>query len=258
VVSIAAVDEIIEALRAQQRELDDLLSGLDDAQWGLESRCAGWSVADVVLHLAQTDEFALASAEGRLDELAPFVDTTAESDVDVAAAHAVEQQRGSDPAALHRRWRDSAEALSTRLAECEPGQRLPWLAGELSARTLATTRLSETWIHTGDIASALDVDLPDTDRLWHIARLAWRTIPYAFRRAGRPAPGPVALDLRAPDGSTWSFGDLSGEGEPTAIVRGPAVEFCLVAARRVDSARTSLSAEGADGAAVLELARTYA
>lgn len=252
------MDDIIEVLRAQQRELDDLLSGLDDAQWRLESRCAGWSVADVVLHLAQTNEFALASAEGRLDDLAGFVDATAADDVDAAAAHAVEQQRGVDPAALHRRWQDSADTLSVRLAECEPGQRLRWVAGELSARTLATTRLSETWIHTGDVAAAVDVDLPDTDRLWHIARLAWRTIPYAFKRAGRPVPGPVALDLRAPDGSTWSFGDLSDEGEPAITVRGPAVEFCLVAARRVEPADTSLVAEGPDGEAVLDLVRTYA
>lgn len=189
---------------------------------------------------------------------AVFLRARLASSVDAAAAHAVEDQRGGDPAALHRRWRDSAETLSARLAECEPGQRLRWVAGVLSARTLATTRLSETWIHTGDIATAVDVDLPDTDRLWHIARLAWRTIPYAFRRAGRPEPGPVALDLHAPDGSTWSFVDLSGEGEPAVTVRGPAVEFCLVAARRVDPARTWLFAEGADGEAVLELVRTYA
>jgi hypothetical protein len=44
--------------------------------------------------------------------------------------------------------------------------------GELSARTLATTRLAETWIHAGDVAGALGVTLPPTDRLRPIARLA--------------------------------------------------------------------------------------
>ena len=77
---------------------------------------------------------------------------------------------------------------------------MQWVSGDLSARTLATTRLSECWIHTGDVAEALGVELEPPDRLWHIARLAWRTVPYAFARAGRDAPGPVAFELRGPNG----------------------------------------------------------
>ncbi len=64
-------------------------------------------------------------------------------------------------------------------------ERVTWVSGQLSLHTLTATRLSEAWIHTGDIASALGVDLAPTDRLRHIARLAWRTLPYAFDRAGR-------------------------------------------------------------------------
>lgn len=30
--------------------------------------------------------------------------------------------------------------------------RVPWVVGEMAARTLCTTRLSETWIHTTDVA----------------------------------------------------------------------------------------------------------
>ncbi len=41
--------------------------------------------------------------------------------------------------------------------------------------------------------------------LWHVARLAWRTVPYAFARSGRDAPGPVAFELRAPSGEDWEF-----------------------------------------------------
>jgi hypothetical protein len=57
---------------------------------------------------------------------------------------------------------------------------------DLSARTMATTRLSECWIHACDIAGAVGAQIPATERLWHIARLAWRTIPYAFARASSP------------------------------------------------------------------------
>ena len=59
------------ALEEQHAELAGLLEGLDDDGWAAPSRCEGWTVADVVLHLAQTDEMALASAEGRLAGTSP-------------------------------------------------------------------------------------------------------------------------------------------------------------------------------------------
>ena len=52
-------------------ELAALLEDLSDAGWGAPTRCEGWDVADVVLHLAQTDELAVASATGRFAEAAP-------------------------------------------------------------------------------------------------------------------------------------------------------------------------------------------
>jgi uncharacterized protein (TIGR03084 family) len=122
-------------------------------------------------------------------------------------------------------------------------------------QTLATTRLAETWIHTGDIAEGLGVTVAPTDRLWHVARLAWRTLPYAFARAGRDAPGAVAFALVGPNGDAWDFG--TDAGAPTSI-SGPGVDLCLVASRRVEPADTALVGEGLDATAVLELVRTWA
>src|SRR5260370_39838048 len=59
------MDDILTALAEQDDELDGLLAGLDEAGWARPSRCEGWTVADVVLHLAQTDEMTVASAERR-------------------------------------------------------------------------------------------------------------------------------------------------------------------------------------------------
>ena len=47
--------------------------------------------------------------------------------------------------------------------------------------------------------------LAPTDRLRYIARLAWRTLPYAFQRADMTMHGPVALDLIGPHGERWRF-----------------------------------------------------
>jgi uncharacterized protein (TIGR03084 family) len=131
----------------------------------------------------------------------------------------------------------------------------------MAALSLATTRLAEGWIHTGDVAEALGREQAADDRLRPIARLAWRMLPFAFARAGRTLSGPVALALTAPDGSSvWEFtpdGPASTTA-PSTIVTGPVLDFCLVAARRIPASATALEATGPDGEAVLALVRTFA
>jgi uncharacterized protein (TIGR03084 family) len=250
------MDEILAALNAQQDELAGLLAGRDAADWQRASRCEGWTVADVVLHLAQTNELAIASAQGRLPAAAEGMgDPGREDTVDESAALMVAAQRDAPVAELHARWQTGVAELLRVLAEADPHQRVMWVAGELSVRTLTTTRLAETWIHTGDVARAFGVTLPPTDRIRHIARLAWRTLPYAFGRSGRELHGPVAFELTGPSGESWSF---VPDDDPATVVRGAALELCLVAARRAEPNETGLRAEGPDAGAVLELVRTYA
>jgi uncharacterized protein (TIGR03084 family) len=115
----------------------------------------------------------------------------------------------------------------------DPHTRVTWVAGKLSVQTLATTRLSECWIHTEDIAGALGIALPPTDRLRYIARLAWRTLPYAFEQADMTMHGPVAMDLIGPHGEQWRF---DPDNPALTTIRGSATEFCEVAARRLEGA----------------------
>ena len=167
----------------------------------------------------------------------------------------VDQDRGATPAAVHDRWQASVEGLDEALRTCDPHDRVTWVAGDLSARTLATTRLSEAWIHTGDVAFGLGVAVAPTDRLWHVARLAWRTLPYAFAGAGQTMAGPVAFVLVSPSGGTWDF---VPDEEPATVIRGAGADLCLVAARRADPAEVDLRGDGPDADAVLALVRTFA
>jgi uncharacterized protein (TIGR03084 family) len=232
--------------------LSNLLTGLSDADWDRPSRCDGWSVADVVLHLAQTNEMAIASARGRFADVMSGM--RAES-IDAGADLMVARDRGEPVATTRARWDASVDNLRAALDACDPHDRVDWVVGQLSAQTLATTRLAETWIHTGDVAAAFGILPAPTDRLWHIARLAWRTLPYAFARAGESLTGPVRFDLRSPSGDSWDF---APEGEPINTIRGDAVEVCLLAARRLSPSETALEADGPDARRVLELVRTYA
>jgi uncharacterized protein (TIGR03084 family) len=254
---LAAMDRVVAALEDQQVELTQLVAGLDEAGWQAPSRCEGWSVADVLLHLAQTNEMALASLEHRLPAFldAAYAGLPPGSSVDEGAALLVDRERGAPPAEVLARWQGGAAALLAAFEAADLRERVTWVAGDLTARTLATTRLAETWIHTGDIAAGLGVELVPTDRLWHVARLAWRTLPYAFAQAGRALSGPVRFELRAPSGDTWVF---SGDDEPLTTLSGDAAELCLVAGRRLVGAESRLRAEGPDADAVLDLVRTFA
>lgn len=251
------MDRIVAALAAQQDDLEAIVAPLDDQGWQTPSRCPGWTVADVVLHLAQTDEMAVASLDGRLAAALDAAAATggAAADVDEAAAVMVESERGQPPAAVLDRWRSGAHTLRRALDAHAPGERVRWVAGELTVRTLATTRLAETWIHTGDVAEPLGHEVAADDRLWHIARLAWRTLPYAFARAGRTLAGPVAFSLAAPGGDTWHF--VPDEPAVTTI-EGSALDLCTVAGQRAAAGDTGLRAEGPDAEAVLALVRTFA
>lgn len=250
------MDEIVSALTDQQRELSEMVIGLDDAGWAQASACAGWSVADVVLHLAQINEMATGSARG---DLASVMTEVTEGlgpagDIDDFVALMVARDRGGAPRRVFERWEQSCDELRSALLRCSPDDRLAWVVGELAAKTLATTRLAETWIHAGDVAAGLGVTLEPTDRLWHVARLAWRTIPYSFQRAGLAPPGEVTFDLVSSSGDVWTFGVATA---PTTV-SGSAVELCHVASRRVPAAETSLVAEGPDAEAVLAHVRTWA
>jgi uncharacterized protein (TIGR03084 family) len=250
------VDKVVAALVAQQDELTRIVSPLDEQGWRHPSRCDGWSVADVVLHLAQTNEMAVASLQGRFDQVVDRLTAGLDpaATVDDGAGLLVARERGEPGPAVQKRWQESANALRYELSEADPARRVAWVAGQLSVPTLATTRLAETWIHTGDVAVPLGLEVAVDDRLWHVARLAWRTLPYAFAQAGYQPAGPVAFELSAPGGETWHF---SGD-EATTTISGPAVDLCNVAGQRALAADTELRGEGPDAAAVLDLVRTFA
>ena len=251
------MDDIISALAAQQAELHALVEPLDEAGWERPSRCDGWTVADVLIHLAQTDELAIASLDDRFDDELGAMAEGLElvSDVDAGAGALVAAQRGAAGAEILSRWSAAAAGVRQRLDESDPSRRVRWVAGLLSCRTLAATRLSECWIHTGDVGVSVGGVPAPTDRLEHVARLAWRTLPYAFARADRELTGGVAFELTAPSGAHWSF---RPQQRAATVISGAAADLCAVAGQRLHADATALRGEGPDAIAVLELVRTFA
>ena len=238
---------VVDDFAAESVRLESILGLLTEAQWLTESGADGWSVADVVLHLAQSDEGVVASVGGADPRVG------AGGTVDDWAARMVDAERAA-PALVFTRWRRARDAAVEALRAADPQVAVRWVVGPVKPATLATTRLAEHWAHGLDITGPLGIDFPDTSRLRNIAWLAHRTLPYALSLAGE-APVAVRCSLTAPDGiTTWTFGPDDAKSE----ISGTAAAFCRVAAQRLDPAASGLQAAGPHGATALRVVRTYA
>jgi len=239
---------IFDDLAAEQERLEAILAGLTGAQWLSPSAAAGWTIADTVLHLAQTEEGVVATAagSGRRDwrEFG--------SSVDGAMAAMVEAER-TTPDEIFQRWRTARRQALAALRQADPKQPLRWVAASLKPPTLATTRLAEHWAHGLDIAGPLGADFPDTARLRHIAWLGHSTLPYAFTLAGQEPPT-VYCELTGPDGDVRRY----GPADAPSRITGSAGAFCRVGAQRLAAEESGLATEGPHAMAALKALRNYA
>ncbi|GAA2099519.1 zf-HC2 domain-containing protein [Streptomyces albiaxialis] len=213
---------------AQLATLDAVLRELSGADWGLET-VEGWSVAQLVAHLAANDSLLADRVAGNEDGTIPG--RTAEWTAWAA---------GMPPATVHGTWRERAEALRDTLAEGgeELGARHARLAGRrpFPVADLAIGRAFETWVHTADIAgrTALPLPPPVDESLRPIADLGVRTLPLAMGRTGAPLDGrALRVELTGRGGGEW----LLGEGPTVAAMALDTVEFCFLAGGRRDPGR---------------------
>ena len=240
---------IFDDLEAEYDRLDAILAGLDEAAWMTASAAPGWTVCDVVLHLALTEEQVLHT----INDPAPAERNPLDGTTDQHVDRDVVANRTA-PDAVYPRWQAACRASVPALRGADPDRPIAWAAWPLKPATLATTRIAEHWAHALDITEPLAIPFPDTDRLRHIAWLGHGTLPYAFGRLGEDAP-PVRCELTAPDGVTvWTFGP---EDAPSRIT-GPAGAFCRVGAQRLKPEDSGLVASGPHAQAALRVLRNYA
>jgi len=241
--------EILADLVAEQQGLDQLLQRAPDRDWRKPTRARGWSVQDTISHLAWSEDYSLAALRGETQLLAEVTG----AGIDGFNQRGVVAGKGKRPQEVIEWWRFSRAAVVDSLSRLKASGRVPWVSGDVSARTFATFRLMETWAHGLDIRTALDRQDEDTPRLRHVAWLGWATLPHSFRQAGEPYPAPIRLELTGPGYARWVFGP-----ETDQVIRGPAGEWCRLAVRRIDAAEAAnLSASGETAAAALRLVRAF-
>lgn len=250
---MADAGPLIAELEAESAVLDALVAKLRPAAWRTATPAPGWSIAHQIAHLLWTDRASLLSITDEPGFVATLTAAAANPTnfVDDGAAEIA----AMPPAELLETWRITRGRLHAALRTVPAGRKLPWFGPPMSAASMATARLMETWAHGLDVADALQVRRPPTARLRSIAHLGVRTRDFAFAVHGLTPPmNSFHVELRGPAGQTWSW----GPADAAQRVTGSAEDFCLLVTQRRPPAELDVVAVGADAQRWLTIAQAFA
>lgn len=254
---MTALDLLLDDLTAETVQLDGWVADLGPDSgaggWATVTTPEGWTVAHQVAHLHWTDDTSLAAIEGG----AAFDDVLQLAVADPAGFADAEARRiaRTSPVDLLSRWRQGRADLVAALRAVPPGQKLAWFGPPMSATSMATARLMETWAHGHDVAESLGVEVPRTDRVRHVCHLGVRTRGFAHAVRGETAPEvDVRVELTAPSGELWTW----GAEDAIDRVTGDAWDFALLATRRRRREDVDVQAVGAAADHWLDIAQTFA
>ncbi|MFR9753683.1 TIGR03084 family metal-binding protein [Nocardia sp. 004] len=234
-------------------DLEQLVGPLAPEEWARDTPAPGWTIAHQIGHLAWTDEIAtIATADpDRFHRMVAEAGERVLTLVDDEAASAAAQP----PAELLERWRRGRTALADALREAQAGAKLPWFGPPMSAASMITARLMETWAHGQDVADALGVHRTPTARLRSVAHIGVRTRNFAYMvHAKTPPTAEFRVELTAPDGTSWSWGPADAEQRIT----GPALDFCLLVTQRRHPDDLAIKASGDAATEWLTIAQAFA
>ncbi len=250
---MATAEPMVADLRAESEDLDALIADLPPARWAEATPAPGWTIAHQIAHLLWTDRVALTAVTDEA-AFAALLEEAAEDPTGFVDSGA-EDLTATPPDQLLADWRDTRNRLHAELLQVAEGRKLPWFGPPMSAASMATARLMETWAHGLDVADALGVSRTATDRLRSIAHIGVRTRDFAFAINGLTPPAdPFRVELGAPDGSTWEWGPQ----DAAQRVTGSAEDFCMLVTQRRPRSELDVTAQGDDAERWLAIAQAFA
>lgn len=250
---MSTLDDVLADLEAESAQLEALVADLDEDGWRTPTPAEGWDVAHQVAHLAWTDETAVKAATDQ--QAWDAVVLQASEDQRALTDRTAAEGAQASGAEILERWRRSRRDLADALRSLPQGHKLLWFGPPMSATSMATARLMETWAHGRDVADALGASLPADDRVRHVAHIGVRARDFAFANNGLDAPAELfRVELRLPGGELLAY----GPADAAQAVRGSAHDFALLVTQRCHRADTDLVGEGPDADRWLDIAQCFA
>jgi uncharacterized protein (TIGR03084 family) len=249
----ADLHALADDLRVETATLDALLAGAGGDVWSTATPAEGWTVRDQVTHLAFFDD-ATTTAATDPDAFRAAREAVL-ADVDGFTEHVADRYRQMPGPEAHAWLHAARAAMLHALEPLNPSTRLPWYGPDLSVAGAITARIMETWAHGQDIADAVGVTRRPTRALWQVAHLGTRALANSFLARGRPVPdSPVRVELVGPDGETRAW----GPDDVPDLVRGPAVDFCLIVTQRRHLDDVALDVRGSIATEWMGIAQAFA
>jgi uncharacterized protein (TIGR03084 family) len=250
---VADLEALCRDVIAEHDDLRAILAGIAEEDWERPTPAAGWTVRDQISHLAFFDGAARLSMEDPDAFRAARAEAIA--DIDKFVDNALGYGRGIPGSELLDRFTDERHRLVAAARAVPEGARIPWYGPDMAVPSSVTARIMETWAHGQDVADALGVTRPLTDRLRHVCDIGIRARPFSYRNRGLEPPAtPLRVELTAPDGSLWEWGPADAPDR----VRGSALEFALVVTQRRLAGDSSLEVEGDDARTWMAFAQAFA
>ncbi len=270
-------ETLIGLAQAERERLGRMIQFADPESWEKPSACDGWWNRDVMAHLAAQDTAAAQLMKGdpavELDEYRASIGDRPFT-VDGFNEYAVNRRSGLPTREVLTVWGQAADSFLAYASLLDDEdwlrKRFPWLSGDIAARYLVQSRIVEWWVHGEDMRAGNGLRArPEQWPVYLTADLGIRMLPWALAQAGLSYPGrSVGVDLEGTGYGTWHWGLASGETpaadkEPDTTITGRAVQFALVAARRLtaeevlDPGTLVIGGDAALGETILRHIRCY-
>ncbi|MET8990291.1 maleylpyruvate isomerase family mycothiol-dependent enzyme [Nonomuraea wenchangensis] len=154
---------------AEAARLDRFFAGLDDSGWLRPSHCAGWTVRDVLAHLAGEEMYNHAVLDGTVPELMSRMSAEGISGYEDFNEWCVRQRRDLPVADVLREWREKNGDTRRRMRELGRDAVLETMAGPYPNGRQAFHYDSEYATHADDVEAPVAADEEDDRTLWRIA-----------------------------------------------------------------------------------------
>jgi uncharacterized protein (TIGR03083 family) len=248
-VSLLEVGEVssVEAFVRTIAALGDLLDELTPRDWAAPT-IEGWTVKGLVSHLVAIEEYF-----GRqLGLWESAVDPELEADhLGMTRAFVAASSDGA-PAEVLARWRELTDATTAHLQSLDRSamrQPIHFHYLDTTLSTILITRVFEIWTHDEDIRRATGrvAVPPDAGRLARMSRVAVPSMAFGLALGGTEVAGRTArIVLTGPGGGTWDqalgLGEEAGEPEATLVI--DVIDYCRLAARRLEPEQVDVIVEG--------------